>query len=62
MLKKKHSSKLVGGADTGSLEERICGKAVTGGPGQAKQWLEEQAVPNLCGINREEHLGNETAA
>ena len=34
-LKKKHSSRLVGGAESGSRVERTLGKAVTGGPGKA---------------------------
>ena len=32
-LKKKHSSRLVGGAETGSQAERIRGKVAAGGPG-----------------------------
>ena len=32
-LKKKHSSRLVGGAETGSQADRIHGKAVAGGAG-----------------------------
>ena len=33
-LKKKHSSRLVEGAEIGSRAERMCGKAVTGGPSE----------------------------
>ena len=48
-LKKKHSSRLVGGVETASRVERTCGKAVAaGGLGQARWWLEDQAVPHLC--------------
>ena len=32
-LKKKHSSRLVGGAEMGSWVERTCGKVADGGPG-----------------------------
>ena len=32
-LKKKHSSRPVGGAETGSWAERTCGKAAAGEPG-----------------------------
>ena len=33
-LKKKHSSRLVGGVETAARVEKICSKAVTGGPGR----------------------------
>ena len=35
-IKKKHSSRLVGGAETGSQVERTYRKAVAGGPGWAR--------------------------
>ena len=38
-LKKKHSSRLIGGAEMGSRVERTCSKA--------RWWLKEQAVPHL---------------
>ena len=41
-LKKKHSSRTGGGA------ERTHSKTAAGGPGQARQWLADQAVPHLC--------------
>ena len=55
-LKKKHSSRLVGGAEMGSREEKTHGKAAAGGPGLARQqliepvrWrLVEQVVPHSC--------------
>ena len=47
-LKKKHSSRLVKGAETGSLAERTHSKAATGGLGQARWHLAELAVPHLC--------------
>ena len=45
-LKKKHSSRPVGGAETGSQVERTHSKAVTGGPGKAVAW--GGAVPHSC--------------
>ena len=42
-LKKKHSSRPVGGAETGSWVERTLGKAVVGGPGQARLQLVDPA-------------------
>ena len=45
-LKKKHSSRLVGGAETGSQAERTRGKAATGGPGWVRQRLADWVVPN----------------
>ena len=47
-LKKKHSSRWVGGAEMGNQVEGMCDKPAAGGPGQAKQWLAEWAVPHLC--------------
>ena len=41
-LKKKHSSRLVGGAETGSQVERTCGEAVAGGLGKV-------VICRLCG-------------
>ena len=44
-LKKKHSSRPVGGAETGSWVERTQGKA--GGPGQMRKWLAGPVVAYL---------------
>ena len=52
-IKKKHSSRLVGGAETGSQVERTRGKAVAGGPrkvadcgtGQARLQLADPVAP-----------------
>ena len=41
-LKKKHSSKPVGGVEMGSQVERTHSKAAAGGPGQARWQLAEQ--------------------
>ena len=65
-LKKKHSSRPVGGAETGSWVERTQGKA--GGPGQMRKWLadrvKQQLVdwgPHICmQINWVEQMGSET--
>ena len=46
-LKKKHSPRLVGGAETGNRAERTCGKAVARGPGQARWWLAQQVVTHV---------------
>ena len=54
-LKKKHSSRPVGGAEMGSWAEKTCSKAAAGRLGWARQqftdwarWqLAEQAVPHL---------------
>ena len=46
-LKKKHSTRLVGGAKTGSGAERTHGKTVAGEPGWARWWLADQGVPHL---------------
>ena len=42
-IKKKHSSRLVGGAEMGSWVDRTCGKAAVGGLGWARQWLVDPA-------------------
>ena len=55
-LKKKYSSRQVGGAETGSQAERTHSKAAARGLGWARQWLAEwvrqlladQVVPHLC--------------
>ena len=47
-LKNKHSSRLVGGVEMGSPEERTCSKAVAGGPQWARRQLAQQVVPHLC--------------
>ena len=59
-LTEKHSSRPVGGAETGSWAERTRGKAAAGGPGWARQQLVEQAVPQSSVDNREEQLGSQT--
>ena len=46
-LKKKHSSRLVGGAEMGSWAESTRGKA--GGMGQARWWLEDQVGEAAAG-------------
>ena len=46
-LKKKHSSRPVGGAGMGSRAERPCGKAAAVGPGPARWWLADWVVPHL---------------
>ena len=48
-LKKKHSSRLVGEAETGSQrgEDAWPGKAVAGGLGKARRWLADQEAPHL---------------
>ena len=46
-LKKKHSSRQVGGVEMGSQVERTHGKATNGGSGRARQPLVELAVPHL---------------
>ena len=56
-LKKKYSSRLVGGVETGSGVERTCSKAAAGGPGQVRQWLVDPAVPYLCADKLEETTG-----
>ena len=43
-LKEKHSSRLVGGAETGGQAERTQGKVAAGGPGQARLQLASKAV------------------
>ena len=45
-LKKKHSSRLVGGVETGSQVERTHSKAAAGRP--AKWWIVDWAVPHSC--------------
>ena len=61
-LKKTHSSRRVGGADTGRWAERTCSKVVAGGPSEvadygvrqarqqladpARWWLVERVVPH----------------
>ena len=45
-LKKKHSPRLVGGVETDSQAERTHSKAAAGGPGQARWWLADRAVPH----------------
>ena len=42
-LKKKHSSRLVGGAERGSWVERTLGKVAAGGLGRARQQLADSA-------------------
>ena len=42
-LKKKHSSRPIGGAETGNQAERTCGKVVAGGPGRLR--IADWAVP-----------------
>ena len=42
-LKKKHSSRPVGGEETASGAERTRVKVVAGGPGWVRQWLADQA-------------------
>ena len=49
-LKKKHSFRLVGGADTGSWAERTT----------ARRWMVDQVVPHLRADNWEEQPGSET--
>ena len=45
-LKKKYSSRLIGGAEMGSRVERTHTKAVAGGPGWASRWLVDWVVPH----------------
>ena len=55
-LKKKHLSRPVGEAETGSCAERTCGKAAGCGAGWARQWLADLVrqwvvdweAPHLC--------------
>ena len=42
-LKKKHSPRPAGGAETGSWVERTHSKAAAGGPGWARHWLVDKA-------------------
>ena len=53
-LKKKHSSRLAGGA------ERMHSKVATGGPGWTRQQLEDWEVSHMCADNQEEQLGSKT--
>ena len=46
-LKRKYSSRPVGGAEMGNQEEKIHGKAPAGGPGWTRWQLVDQAVPHL---------------
>ena len=55
-LKKKHSSRLVGGAEMGSWVERAHSKVVARGLGQVRQRLAERVVPHL----RADKLGGTT--
>ena len=50
-LKKKHSSRPVGGTETGSRAERTYSKAAAGGPGQARRCIVEWVVPYSCADN-----------
>ena len=56
-LKKKHSSRPVGGVETCSLEEKIYGKVADGGPGQGRQWLVAGRSHICVRINWEKELG-----
>ena len=46
-LKKKHSSRPVGGAETGCWSERTQGKVVAGAPGRAGLVEVERGIPHL---------------
>ena len=46
-LKKKHSPRLVERVEMGIRVERAHGKAAVGGPGWARWWLVDCAVPHL---------------
>ena len=62
-LKKKHSSRLVGGAETGSWAESTCSKKATSRLGRARLRLadlERRRIADWVQINREEQLGSET--
>ena len=50
-IKKKHSSRLVGGAETGIRGgwRRLVGR----------RWQVDRASPRLCTVNQEEQLGSE---
>ena len=50
-LKKKHSSRPVGGVKMGGRAERTHGKEAAGGLGWARQCLADQAVPHSLQIN-----------
>ena len=49
-FKKKHSSRLVGGAEIGSWEEKTHSKAAAGGPGQARQQLKDRGRWQLAEV------------
>ena len=53
-LKKKHSPRRVGGAETGSWAERALGKAAAVGPKQARLWLLDRGSHFHVQINQEE--------
>ena len=57
-IKEETSSRLVGGAETGSQAERTRGKAVAGEP--ARQQIADWAVPHSRAHNREEQMGSKT--
>ena len=59
-LKKKHSSRPIGGAETGSWAERTHGKVGAGGPGWVRWQLADQAVPHCMWIKWEEQRGSKT--
>ena len=48
-LKKKHSSRPVGGVEMGSWAKRTLAKLAAGGPWQARKQLVDHTVPHLCG-------------
>ena len=48
-ITKKHSSRLVGGAETGSWVERACGKAAAGRPSEVADCGAGWAKPQLAG-------------
>ena len=58
-LKKKHSSRLVGGAETGSWGGEDVGQGGGWGNGQGGGWRSGQSHIRMQ-INWEEHLGSET--
>ena len=55
-LKKKHSSRQVGGAETGSQADRTCSKVAAGGYGQVRQQIADWVVPH----SRADKLGGTT--
>ena len=59
-VKKKHSPRPVGGVEMGRRGRGLVARQLAGGPGWAKRWLEDQAVPHHVQINQEEQLGSRT--